>query len=282
MRFGSHKPYSAGVGRVHCLSTWGHGGLADGGVELDFALQHSCNAYFAALGERIGKQEFLELWHAFGLDRPTGVRVEGRREGLREDSRASRVLHDETVLTKLLKQRFANGLSHVNATPLQVARAYAALATGRLPDLRLVLAVGGQPVPARSTRLAVSDAHLATVRASLEMVVVDGTAKGKGLAPEDLGYHLACKTGSADYNTTARFVPKDPLRPPTDDPAAWERGDRKHGWLVGYFPAEAPEFVIVVYCHDTTTTSSHIATHMARQLLTHPVAAAWIEQELGG
>lgn len=281
VRFGSHKPYRPGSGRVHCLSTWGHGGLADGGVELDQALRHSCNAYFAALGEWIDKQGFTDLCHTFGLDTPTGVRLTGRSEGLSEDSRASRALHDETTFTPLLRQRFANGLSHLNATPMQMARAYAALATGRLPDVRLVKAVGGTPIPPSATSIPISSGHLDTVRGSLQAVVVSGTARGKGLSEGDLGYRLACKTGSADYNTTTRSVPVDPLLPPSNNPKDWEKGDRKHAWLAGYFPAEDPRFVLVVYCHDTTTTSSHIATHIARQLLTHPVASTWIELELG-
>ncbi len=276
-RYGSHRKGAV----VHCLSSPGHGELP-GGVVLDTALRKSCNAYFAQLGEKLGgKDAFREAYHAFGLDRPTGVRIPGRTGGLVEDYRATREFESESVLTAPMAQRMANGLSHINATPMQIARAYAALATGRLPRVRLVRAIGGKSVPTQWEPLPIDPRHLETVRASLAQVVFSGTARGKGLTPEELGFHLACKTGSADYNTRTGRVPRDPRAPLTMDPGAWEKGDRKHGWLAGFFPAEDPKLVIVVYCHDTTTTSSHIATHIARQLLTHPATQAYLQGVLG-
>lgn len=273
--FASHEPYRQADGRVHCLSPWGHGALAEGGVVLDPALRRSCNAYFAALGERFTQAQAREACSAFGLGHVTGVQ-------LREFVGEIRVLREDMSFRQVFRQRLANGLAHLDSTPAQIGRAYCALATGRLPDLRLVEAVGGELRPVVSRPLGIDPAHLATVRASLAQVVLDGTAKEKGLTPEELGFQLACKTGSADYLTDdAQRVPVDPAAPPSHGPAAWEEGDRKHAWLAGYFPAEDPQFVVVVYCHDTSTTSSRIATHVTRELLTHPLTRTFLDQELG-
>lgn len=277
--FGSHKPGGLSGGKVHCLSS-GHGALADGGVTLDLALRKSCNAYFAGLGEWIDRPGFRDVCDSFGFHGATGVRIFGNRLGLVEDTRASELFDPrrKAVLTAPMRQRFANGLSHMNASVAQVGRAYAGLATGRLPELTFVRAIGDEVLEPRTERMPFAQAHLESVRSALAQVVESGTAQGKGLDAKSLGYTLACKTGSADYNTTTGKVPEDPMAPLGRTP--WVDGDRKHGWLAGWFPVEDPKFVVVVYCHDTSTTSSHIATHITRQLLTAPETAAWIQEEL--
>jgi cell division protein FtsI/penicillin-binding protein 2 len=83
--------------------------------------------------------------------------------------------------------------------------------------------------------------------------------QGKGLNTNDLGFELAAKTGSADYHRT-------------------EAGDmRKHTWLAGWFPSSAPEFIVVVYCHDTSVTSSHSAVYVASQFLRRPEVQALMQ-----
>ena len=248
--------------------------MDDGGVVLDPALRRSCNAYFAALGERFSQDQARDVCNQFGLGRLTGV-------NLREFVGEINVLRGDMPFRQVFRQRLANGLAHLDSTPAQIGRAYCALASGRLPEVRLVEALGGEVRPAVSRLLDIDAAHLATVRASLAQVVLDGTARDKGLTPEELGFHLACKTGSADYLTDdEQRVPKDPAALPSRSPSGWEEGDRKHGWLAGYFPAEDPQFVVVVYCHDTSTTSSRIATYVTHELLTHPITRTFLDQEM--
>ncbi|MDA1264058.1 MAG: penicillin-binding transpeptidase domain-containing protein [Planctomycetota bacterium] len=275
--YASHKP-GPRTGKVHCLSQWGHSGqTGQDGVALDFALCKSCNAYFAALGEQIDQQGHIDLARTFGLDLPTGVRRDFHpgRLGLVENSWAGEIYHGATVQTAKTRQRLANGLTAVQATPVQMARAYAGLATGFLPEVTLVRYLADEQVPPNPVRLPISDAHLETVRrALLQVANGDGTAKDKGLSEADLGYVLACKTGSADYLAKQK-VPVDPTAPLDQWEA--EEGERKHAWLAGYFPAEDPKVVIVIYCHDT---SSHIATHMAAQILTNPVVDDWVKRKV--
>lgn len=257
---------------LHCWHRSGHGAL-----DLEGALMRSCNAYFAQVGERIGSAEgFRELCHAFGFDRPTGVTNAGDAAGLYEQYRMPALRRlDRWTRRDLL--RAGNGLGVIEATPLQVARATCALATGRLPELSLVRAIGGEPVPRRFEPLAIDEAALARVRRALRTVVADprGTAHGKGLSRAELGFSLAAKTGSADYL---------PLRPEAlagvvDAPGAEVPAMRKHTWLAGWFPAEAPRAVLVVYLHDTVFTSSHTAVHVAAQFLARPELRAFLAEE---
>ncbi|HJP00391.1 MAG TPA: penicillin-binding transpeptidase domain-containing protein [Planctomycetota bacterium] len=245
----------ASWGHVRCHARWGHGAL-----DLHEALVRSCNAYFARLGSTYPDgAALLEMAETFGFHRPTGVRAVGARSGLAEDS-AMPAFAEGRPLARADLQRGANGLSVIEATPMQVARATAALATGRLCDLRLVASVGGRPLAVVERPLDLSFEALETVRGAMVDVVRRGTASGRGLGVAHLGFRLAAKTGSADYAAM------------NDVMAASLRGTkrpemRKHAWLAGWFPADDPVAVLVVYLHDVGFTSSHTAVHVASQFL---------------
>jgi cell division protein FtsI/penicillin-binding protein 2 len=254
----------AGWGHVRCHARWGHGEL-----DLHDALVRSCNAYFAWLGSTCGDGATLhEAAATFGFDRPTGVRSVGGGGGLLEDS-AMPAFAVGRSLSGADLERGANGLAVTEGTPMQVARATAALATGRLCDLRLVESVGGQPLEVVGRPLDVSPAALDVVRKALVDVVRRGTAARSGLGVAHLGFRLAAKTGSADY---ARM--NDAMAATLDGTET--PGMRKHAWLAGWFPADDPVAVVVVYLHDVGFTSSHTAVHVASQFLRSEEIAALV------
>jgi len=257
---------TAGWGRVACWNTYGHHAMT-----LVPAIEQSCNAYFAQVGELLETREsVLEVAHLFGFDRPTGVTRVGRGRVHFEDY-AVGALREEREFTTVDLERAGNGLAVVEATPIQVARAIAGLATGRLPAMTLVKSIGGEPVlPGTLEEIPLSRESLEVVRAAMRGVVERGSASGKGLSSEELGFTLAAKTGSADYRTMsdayrAQLRLLDGSRPEM----------RKHAWFVGYFPYEDPQAVVVVYCHDVGVTSSHSAVHLAAQFLKSPAVQAY-------
>jgi cell division protein FtsI/penicillin-binding protein 2 len=250
-----------GYQTMHCH---GHHTLA-----LRAALVQSCNAYFGQLAEQVYKPgDFLDMAHTFGFGEPTGLSEldERGRARLREDYR----IPDEAGLEQELSDRgtamrFACGLMPMEATPMQVARATAGLATGVLPELRLVRSVGGVERPQRSRPLGISEGALEFVRAALDGVVNDehGTAHVEPLSERSLGFRFACKTGSADVR---KFVDSPEL-------TAADRADmlagkwRKHTWIAGWFPSEKPRAILVVYLHDVSETASKSAVWVAAQFL---------------
>lgn len=262
---------TAGWNKVACHQRFGHGV-----IDLEEAILHSCNAYFAQVGELLQSKEGLrDLAHDFGFDRPTGVRDAGGGGGLVEVFQIPSLNEGgEFSLTDL--NRAGNGLAVVEGTPMQVARAMAGLATGRLPSMRLVRRVGEEPVAFAFEEVELSASALAFVRQAMEGVITEGSAREKGLSEEVLGFRLAGKTGSADYRRMSPGVlaqlelPAD-ARPPQV---------RKHTWFAGFFPAEAPRAVVVVYCHDIGVTSSHSAVHVAAQFLKTPELQAWVRGAL--
>ena len=269
-------------GWVHCHSQSGHSALPLFlPVDLPTALRRSCNVYFSHVGDLFfDGQAFRSLVKCFGFGRPTGVRslppgLEGL--GLREEHSFHGPLAESgTQLVEPQRQRLGNGLSHISVNPMQVARAYAGLATGVLPEMRLVNGHKELQRPRESVELPFSPEVLGIVRRSLAEVVShrDGSAHGKGLDVESLGFRVACKTGSADYRKG--MVPDYPLT--QRGQIRWVEGMRKHTWVAGWAPAEDPKLVFVVYVHDTATTSSHGAVYLAAQLLASEAVQTYLSE----
>jgi penicillin-binding protein 2 len=259
---------------LHCAGTHHLG-------NLQRALEVSCNVYFAHVGECFTNDELADMTRMFGFGEPTGVRMFGTqgRSGLVEHWRLK---WNKTVLAALDgmsgKRRFANGLTYVEATPMQVARAMAGIATGRLPEVSLVHSIGGQRVAPRGRELGIGDTSLAFVRRAMELVVSApaGSAYDKGLDAKSLGFQLAAKTGSGDY---AQFERGDEASA-SDRADAEENRVRKHTWVAGFFPADKPRAVVVVYLHDTSRTSSHTAVYVTAQFLQTEAVKHWLARTL--
>jgi len=268
----------------------GHGGFEKmhctglhGDVSLHRALTVSCNAFFAQLGLVYTSEQFLDMAQLFGFDDPTGVKCFGTegRSGLREDYA---MLPRAKLLPALADRRthmqFANGLGKMEATPMQVARAMAGIATGTLPELRLALKIGDSVVPARSRPLGIGESSIAFVRDAMRSVVDSdkGSAHNRGLDAASLGFTFACKTGSGDY----REFRDTPDLMPQDRADMVNRKLRKHTWVAGFFPAESPKAILVVYLHDVSETSSHTATYVAAQFLHTDAMKRWVAKACAG
>lgn len=257
----------AGYKDLRCWNSSGHGTM-----DLHAALEQSCNAYFAWLGETMPTDGLVRLCAEFGFGQPTGVRRlppwdDGlvRRSGLSEDLAGLALPEGGAELSETLRRRTANGLARIEATPMQLARAMLALGTGVQRELRLVQRVGARELPPAEPRaLALAPSALDFVRrAMVDVAAAPLGSAHNALSFEDLGVRVAVKTGSADIEG----------RKDQGDPRVL-----KHTWVAGWLPAEKPELVFVVFVHRTLATSSHGAVYVARQLLTQPAVRAWLEQ----
>ncbi|KAB2957128.1 MAG: penicillin-binding protein 2, partial [Thermoanaerobaculia bacterium] len=127
--------------RFHCWKRGGHGW-----VDLERALEVSCDVYFYTLGQKLGIERMARWSRAFGLGSPTGIDLEGERTGLVPDEAWSRRVRKhpwypgETISVAI-------GQGALLTTPLQVAVFAAAVANGgRLVTPHLVDAPG-RPAP---------------------------------------------------------------------------------------------------------------------------------------
>lgn len=191
-------------------------------MTLAEVIRWSSNIGIAQFVERLSPREEYEALRDFGFGTVTGVPYPVEASGtLREPARWSRQSAHSIAMGY-----------EVAVTPLQLAAAYVALANdGELLEPALVEEVrapDGRVLyrhERRAIRRVVSPAVARRVRQMLLGVVEDGTA-----VKADLGsFALAGKTGTARRTVLGRYAPGQHI--PT---------------FVGLFPAENPQFVILV------------------------------------
>jgi len=228
--------FSFGGRAFRCWKKTGHGT-----VDLHRAIVQSCDVYFYRTGLDIGVDRMAGYMKSFGFGSPTGIGLENERGGINPSSEWKRHrfnqpwMAGETVSISI-------GQGYVSMTPLQLAVAYGALATGQLVRPRLVLerlAPGGArtPEPVDVVRQVPIEAeHLARVRKALRGVVVEGG--GTGRRAQVPGLDVGGKTGTAQVvklehtdNMRGRAIP-------------WKYRD--HAWFAAIAPVDAPEIAVVV------------------------------------
>jgi cell division protein FtsI (penicillin-binding protein 3) len=226
----------------------------------------SSNIGSAKVAERLGRERLGAAIARFGFGRPTGIDLPGEVAGLvRPVERWGRI--------HLVTNAFGQGIS---VTPLQLVRAFAAIANGGLlmrPYLvrRVVAEDGteryrGEPhVVGRVIPRAVA----ATVTEILRGVVESGT----GTAARIEGVAVAGKTGTAQK-----------VDPRTRRYSARARVSS----FVGYLPAEDPRFVMLVVI-DTPTRATYggvvaapVFRHVGEYALDRRGVRPWTEPAVPG
>ncbi|MBI4496524.1 MAG: penicillin-binding protein 2 [Chloroflexi bacterium] len=212
------------------LNDWvpnGHGTL-----DLTQGLAQSCDIVFYEVAKQldgVDRAALPAMARAFGLGAPTGVVGIAEAAGTVPDPDWKRQVRSQPWYTGDTVN-LGIGQGALEATPLQVANAFAAIARGgtrQTPVLvRRVLDERGTPLaefPAQEQgRLPVSAEHLAAVRQG--MLQVTGSPQGTARAAfRGFPVAVAGKTGAAE----------------NQDP-------NSHAWFAGFAPADDPQVVVVV------------------------------------
>ncbi len=222
--------------RFRCHDRSGHGEIA-----MVEAIKHSCDVYFYHLGEMLG-MDILERYSSevFGLGKPTGIEV-GERTGQvpSKDWHRSRSggWQPGIVLST------AVGQGGVLATPLQIARLFAALANGgRVLKTRLVLQTTDQQgkvrrrfMPEVERLIGLPAEKLDLVHQGLVATVEDDDGSGRLARLPHV--RIAGKTGTAEAPRVLQGV--------SEELARWLLRD--HAWFAAYAPAEQPQIAVVVF-----------------------------------
>ena len=201
------------------------GGIPHGEVDLAGALEKSCNGYFIRLGQQLGPEAVRTLAERLGFGKAlflTGTLHTG----------AGTLPKAEALTSSGAFANFCFGQGELLATPLQVAGMMNAIASGgrsRTPQFLKAtldettlepLETLADPQESR----AFSGKTAAALQALLAGVVEEGTGHDAAL-PEQTS---AGKTGTAQ---TGQFV---------------EGVEQKNYWFAGFFPAEKPQYTILV------------------------------------
>jgi cell division protein FtsI (penicillin-binding protein 3) len=207
------------VGRRTIRDSHPHGVLTFADV-----IAESSNIGAAKVAERLGRDDFGAALERFGFGRPTGIDLPGEASGLVRPIEKWGRIH-------LVTTAFGQGIA---VTPLQLARAFAAIANGgrlmRPYVVRRVVTQSGRVLEAGSPHVdgrMISPQTAATLTAILTRVVETGTGKQAQME----GFTVAGKTGTAQKVDpgTGRYSARDRIAS-----------------FVGYVPAEDPALVILV------------------------------------
>ena len=178
--------------RLHCWRAAGHGA-----EKTPQALQNSCNIAFAHIALKLGGQRFYEYIEKFGILEKTGIDLAGESKG---------VFFDKALVTDTDKWGTASLTSGsfgqtFKITPLQLVRAIASVVNGgnllepyivsEIVDADGNTVLKQEPTVVRRT---ISKETSDTMRALIESVVTEGTAKNAHVA----GFSIGGKTGTSE------------------------------------------------------------------------------------
>jgi len=221
---------------IHCNVRTGHGI-----VNLREAIKVSCNVYFYEMAGKTGTSGIASACELFGFAEASAPDIPAEATG--QAVAVGRDSLGEAVNISIGQGTFL-------ATPLQVARAYAALATGRLPTPHVVDhftwadgTVEHSDAPRRSRAV--------TIPAELRRVLLDGLDDAvndprgtahKARFPRE--FHVLGKTGTAEIG-----------------------GGHTDAWFAGFYPRENPRHVIVAHLERANAHGGEVAAPLARDLL---------------
>lgn len=200
--------FELGDRRFRCWKRSGHGT-----ENVEAALRDSCDVFFYQTAVWLGIDKLSAMAKKYGAGSKTGIDIPGEITGTTAgpEWKKKRIKESwyggDTV-------NYSIGQGYVLMTPLQVLRAYAAVANGgKLLTPRL-----NSAAPVQYSPLDVDKGIINILRSGLLEVTTSGT----GRKSNNFGVSVAGKTGTAQ-NT---------------------QGD-DHAWFAGYAPAEKPRYVVV-------------------------------------
>jgi cell division protein FtsI (penicillin-binding protein 3) len=195
---------------------------AEASMTLSEVIRHSSNIGIAKFASRLSPREQYEVLRDVGFGTPTGVPF---------PSEAGGTLRTPDEWTRVSPASLAMGYE-IAVTPVQLAVAYAAIANGgKLLEPTIVREIRDSEGNVRFRhrprfiRRVMTREIAATVRGMLVGAVEDGTAGRAGLG----SFSVAGKTGTARIARAGRYVPSEYTAS-----------------FVGFFPADDPQYVVLV------------------------------------
>ena len=233
----------------HCHKKQGHGS-----INLHDGIVRSCDTVFYRLGIALGVDKIYKYSTMLGLGLKTGIDLPDENPGLIPSSTwKKRRFGVDWMPGEDLS--IAIGQSYDLVTPIQLANAYAGLATKKIYRpyvLKSIKDVDGETIYERPKKIVehiidISDDKQEYLLKSLWGVVNEpgGTAWWYRLP----GLDMAGKTGTVQlYRISARDIYKK-----CED---MDEMKRHHGWFVGFAPYREPEIVVAVMaehsCHGSS------------------------------
>ena len=218
--------------KIKCWKHIGHGSqsMVDG-------LNNSCNSVFVDLALRLGKEKMYKYFEKYGFGNLTNVDFSGESAGIVMDK-------DTAKTVDLARMGFGQAIA---VTPLQQIRAISSVVNGgilyrpyfvsKVESSEGTFKKTFEPVAVRRT---VSEDTSAKIRFMLEQVIV----KANGIQSFIPGFRVGGKTGTTELMTSTG-----------------KTGEHIASF-VGTFPADKPDYVILVVV-DRPTSGSYYGSIVA-------------------
>ncbi len=229
--------FQFGKRTFRCWKKEGHGA-----VDLIDAIAKSCDVYFYNLGLKLGVDKISKYAFKLGLGMKTGIDFSVESQGIiptREWKR--KVLKDKWYDGENIS--LAIGQGYTTTTPLQIARATAAIVNGGyLVKPHLVKRIGDRELEYKPEKIDLNESTLKIVKEGMINTVEYGTAYGSRIP----GLKYGGKTG------TSQVISFEGLEKILGKPAEKISFDeipkrfRDHAWFTAFAPAEDPEIVVTV------------------------------------
>ncbi|HEY0727210.1 MAG TPA: SpoIID/LytB domain-containing protein, partial [Pyrinomonadaceae bacterium] len=178
------------------------------------AIAYSCNYYFAAAGQRLGRDKLVATLREFDFGKPTGISEEELSGVVRpcEIGNNARVRKSEpngADESDCLERSAVGESNHIQVTPIQLLTAYTALVNGG-HLFKPQVAPGDEFQPIERSNISIAPQHRAIIVNGMRGAISYGTARAAKL--DSLPLTIIGKTGTATPAT----------------------GFRNNGWFVGF------------------------------------------------
>ncbi len=220
---------------------------AHGATDMRRAIAVSSDVYFYQIGGGFEDQPGLGIdridkyAQLFGLGSATGLEVLKEESGnipTREWKAAT--FPDDPTWRIGNTYHTVIGQYGFQVTPIQMARAVAGIATGKLLTPQIL--ASSTPKVAVDITKTISPQDFKVVREGMRLSVIEGTAAALSIP----AVAVAGKTGTAELGTTKKEV---------------------NSWVVGYFPYEAPRYAFAVVMEKGSSLNLIGSSSVMRQLL---------------
>lgn len=207
------------------------GGVPHGEVDLQTALEKSCNGYFVQLGEKIGGNKLLKYARKLGFGQP--IYITGNLKAVAGNLPEPQTLQEPGALAN-----FSFGQGELLATPLQIAAMMNVMAGDgvyRVPTFitRIFNSETQQTIESLDSGLPEVQVFSQKTVKSLQKMLAGVVENGLGKSAAPVWGKAAGKTGTAQ---TGRF-----------NKAGIEY---KNLWFAGFYPMEETRYTIVVMQDD--------------------------------
>lgn len=230
-------PYSVKIGEWQ-FRDWKQGG--HGSSDMFKALRESVDVYFYKLSQVVGIGNMTNVLGTMGFGERTGVDFPGESSGIlpTPNWKAQRYgltwYVGDTVQTSI-------GQGYFLATPMQIARYTALLASGKLPTPHFLKKQNNDDniIEPEDVLNDLQKSKLGAIQKG--MIEACNAPGGTGTRRVyDSQVKIACKTGTAQVTS----IPQEVKKRAKESELAYFH--RSHGWMTAFVPAQNPQYAITI------------------------------------